>query len=77
MPAVLLRVPGLDPFDLNPKRSHHTDSLLRPYRACADANGTPLSVRMARGRPNSLKVRSKTVNANFSWVVESASHVRR
>ncbi len=34
-------------------------------------------VRIACGRPNSLNVRSKTVNANFSCVVESASHVRR
>ena len=39
-------------------------------RAWADANGTPLSVRITRGSPNSLKVRSNTVKANFSCVVD-------
>jgi hypothetical protein len=32
--------------------------------ACAEANGTPLSVRIIPGTPNSLNVRSKTVKAN-------------
>jgi hypothetical protein len=41
----------------------------------SEAKGTPLSVRMPCGRPNSLNVRSKTVNANFSCVVDGASHV--
>ena len=44
---------------------------------CAEAKGTPLSVRMTCGSPNSWNVRSKTVKANRSWVVASASQVRR
>jgi len=34
-----------------PRRSHHTDSLLKPKKALVLAKGTPLSLRMARGRP--------------------------
>jgi hypothetical protein len=34
-----------------PRRSHHTASLLRLNKACAEANGTPLSLRMLAGRP--------------------------
>jgi hypothetical protein len=36
-----------------------------------------ISVRITSGTPNSLKVRSKTVKANRSCVVNSASHVSR
>jgi hypothetical protein len=46
-----------------PSRSHHTDRRLKPKKALALANGTPLSVRMASGRPNSLKARSNTLKA--------------
>jgi len=37
-----------------PRRSHQTASLLRPYSACAEANGTALSVRMRCG--NQIRV---------------------
>src|SRR4029450_11497024 len=36
-------------------RSHHTASLLRPYRAWAEAKGTPLSVCIAMGSPEVLE----------------------
>ena len=60
-----------------PSRNHQTASLLSPYNAHDDAKGTPLSVRIARGKPKSLNARSKTVMANFSAVVVSASHAIR
>jgi len=37
--------------------------LLKPKKAVVLTNGTPLSVRIARGRPKSLNVRSKTLKA--------------
>jgi len=37
--------------------------LLKPKKAVVVTNGTPLSVRIARGRPKSLNVRSKTLKA--------------
>jgi DNA replication protein DnaC len=43
-----------------PRRNHQTDNLLKPQSAHADAKGTPLSVRIARGKPNSSNTRSKT-----------------
>ena len=56
-----------------PSRSHQTASLLSRYVACAEAKGTPLSVRITCGSQNYLNVRSKTVNANFSSVVANTS----
>lgn len=53
------------------------DSLLNRYSAAGDAKGTPLSVCMAAGRPNSLKTRSNTVNAKHSCVVDNASQVSK
>jgi hypothetical protein len=44
-------------------KSHQTDSLLNPKRALGLAKGTPLSVRIARGWPNSLKTLSNTEKA--------------
>ena len=77
MAAVLLRMARLDPFDRDPEPQP-------PDRECAQA------VERVRGRegdavvgadrvrsPNSLNVRSNTVKANFSAVVDSASQVRR
>jgi hypothetical protein len=58
-----------------PSRSHQTESLLRPNSAQALAKGTPLSVRMALGRPKSLNARSNTVKAYFSFVVARASQL--
>src|ERR1700758_3723435 len=46
-----------------PSRSHHTASLLKLNQACAEAKGTPLSLRMLAGRPRSLKSRSNTVKS--------------
>ena len=46
-----------------PRRSHHTESLDRPKKAPRLAKGTPLSLRIALGSPNSLKTRSKTAKA--------------
>jgi hypothetical protein len=41
------------------------------------ANGTPLSVRIAKGRPKSLKARSKTANAKVACVVDNASQASK
>jgi hypothetical protein len=60
-----------------PKRSHHTDNLLKPKKALLLANGVPLSVRIASGKPKSLKARSNTVNAYISLVVCKASQHSR
>src|SRR4051812_336432 len=53
-----------------PRRSHHTDSLLRPYRALAEENGMPLSVRIAAGNPNSWNARSNPITAVSASVEE-------
>jgi hypothetical protein len=45
-----------------PSRIHQTLSCERPWMP-QDAKGTPLSVRMARGSPNSRKVCSKAGRA--------------
>jgi len=52
IPTVLLGMSRFDALDLD-TRNHHTESLLRPYRALPQAKGIPLSVRMARGSPKS------------------------
>jgi hypothetical protein len=46
-----------------PSLSHQTESFDNPNSALALAKGVPLSVRIAVGRPNSLKVLSKTAKA--------------
>jgi hypothetical protein len=46
-----------------PSRSHQTASLLKLNKACAEAKGTPLSLRILTGRPRSLKSLSNTVKA--------------
>ena len=43
--------------------NHHTESRDKPNSELGLAKGTPLSVRMASGKPKSLKTRSNTVNA--------------
>jgi hypothetical protein len=43
----------------------------------AEENGMPLSVRIALGRPNSLKARSKPMTAVSVSVDDRASQVRR
>ena len=53
-------LPGLMRSIAIPSLSHQTESLDRLKSALGLAKGTPLSVRMAFGRPNSLKTFSKT-----------------
>jgi hypothetical protein len=52
-------------------------SFERPTSALGEAKGTPLSVRMAAGRPKSLKALSNTENANSERVDESPSQASR
>ena len=66
MPAVLLWTAGLMRSISMPSRSHQTDSLERLNRPLGLAKGTPLSERMARGRPRSLNSCSKAVKAGSS-----------
>ena len=63
MTAILLGVTRLDAFDADARRNHQTASLLRLNKACAEAKGTPLSLRMFAGKPRSWKSRSNTVKA--------------
>ena len=60
-----------------PKRSHHTESFDKPNRALPEAKGTPLSVRIAPGRPKSLKAFSKIVKARSERVEGTPSQVIR
>jgi hypothetical protein len=75
--AVLLGMAGLDPFDGTPSLSHQTESLERLNRPFGLAKGTPLSERIAEGKPRSLKSCSKAVMAGSSRVDSSASQSRR
>ena len=56
-------LPGLMRSMAMPSLSHQTDSLERLKSALGLAKGTPLSVLIALGRPNSLKTLSNTVKA--------------
>ena len=60
--------PGLMRSIAMPKRSHQTESLERLNKALGLAKGTPLSERMACGRPRSWNSRSKAVQARSSRV---------
>jgi hypothetical protein len=66
-------LPGLMRSMPIPRRSHYTESLVKPKKAPPLAKGMPLSVRIARGSPKSLKTRSNTVNASTALVVANAS----
>ena len=59
-----------------PSLIHHTESLLRPQKAGV-ANGAPLSVRMASGRPYSWNRRSKMGRASTCFVESRAEQVKR
>ncbi len=61
--AVLLRMAGLDALDLDAEPQRPTESLERLNKALGLAKGTPLSVRMAVGKPKSLKALSNTQKA--------------
>jgi hypothetical protein len=58
-------LPGLMRSMLIPSLNHHTESLLKPKKALELAKGIPLSVRIASGKPKSLKARSKRLKANL------------
>jgi len=77
MAAVLLGCPGRMRSMLMPSRNHHTASLERLNNPLGEAKGTPLSERIACGRPRSLNKRSKAVNAVFSAFDSVASHSSR
>src|SRR5436190_22360198 len=61
--AILLGVTGLNALDLQTEAQPPDGQLLKPNSALGLAKGTPLSVRIALGKPNSLKTRSNTVKA--------------
>ena len=59
MATLFLRVARFDPLDLDAERDRHqTESLLKLNRALGLAEVTPSSVRVARGKPNSLDAAS-------------------
>ena len=60
-----------------PKRSHQTARRDKPNIAHGAANGTPLSVRIAAGRPKSRKVRSNTEKAKRDLVDSRPSQASR
>src|SRR6516225_1937035 len=62
---------------LTPSLSHQTESFERLNSALGLAKGTPLSERIASGKPRSRKSRSKAVAARSSRVDSSASHRSR
>ena len=51
MAPVLLRLPEVDAIERNPSRTHQTASSVRPATADVQANGSPLSERIAFGSP--------------------------
>ena len=60
-----------------PSLSHQTESFERLNKALGLAKGTPLSERMANGRPGSRNSRSKAVQAMSSRVDSRASQRSR
>jgi hypothetical protein len=54
-----------------PKRSHQTESLLRPKREWPLAKGTPLSMRIAAGRELLLEVQRSLPNTSESEVAQA------
>jgi len=77
VPPILLRVPRLNPLNLNAQAQPPHREFAEPTERGGAANGTPLSVRIAPGSPNSLKARSNTVKANETWVLDNASQTSR
>jgi hypothetical protein len=51
MPSVLLGMAGTDAFDGDSQTQPQTESLLSLNKEFGEAKGTPLSERIARGRP--------------------------
>jgi len=75
--AVLLRLPGVDALDLNPQPEPPDRELAEPVDRMRRREGHAIVGPDDLREPNSWNVRSKTVKANRSWVVASASQVRR
>lgn len=73
---VLLGRGGVNALMLDAEALHQTLSCERPWMP-HDAKGTPLSVRIARGRPNSRKVRSKTGRAPRPLMLGNPRHASR
>ena len=67
MPAVLLRMAGLDALDRDTEPDHHTDSLERLKSEFGLAKGTPLSVRIALGKPNRLNTAQRLERCRLPW----------
>jgi hypothetical protein len=51
--AILLGMTGLDSFDADAQAQPPDGELTEMNKACAEAKGTPLSLRMLAGRPRS------------------------
>ena len=77
MPPVLLRPAGFDAFDVDAEAEPPDGELGEIEGAFGLAKGTPLSERIASGKPRSRKRRSKAVMARSSRVDSSASHRSR
>ena len=56
--AVLLRLARLDPLELDAELDPMNREPVKPPALVVQAKGTPLSLRMARGKPSSRKARS-------------------
>jgi hypothetical protein len=61
--SVLLRVAGLDALEADPQAHPPHGACSDQKNAAALAKGTPLWVRIAFGKPKSLKARSNAVTA--------------
>jgi hypothetical protein len=75
--AILLGVARANSLDGNAEAQPPHESFERLNKPFGEANGTPLSERIARGKPRSLNKRSKAVTASFSWFDSIASHNSR
>lgn len=76
VPAILFRVARLDELRPDPQaQPPHAQGESRP--SAIVANGTPLSVRMRTGRPNSRNARSKKGLVSLVLTDRSARHASR
>ena len=77
VPAVLLRLALGDALDLNPEPEPPHGQFTEPVDRLGGRERDAVVGPIPCSSPNSLNVRSKTVKANRSGVVDSASHVSR
>jgi hypothetical protein len=75
--AVLLRMAGLDALDRDAEPQPPDGELGEVEAPVGLAKGTPLSDRMASGRPRSLKSCSKAVTARSFRADSKASHINK